>query len=100
AEAQPLQLLDVRRAIESVHLVAHLTEAIAVVPLAVVRVQGREHLGERRIAIPEILELHELRDERVELALTLTRRHQEEDAVEIALLRDDALLAPGGVSHR
>ena len=57
------------------------------------RADGRQHLGQRRIAIPEVLELDELRDQRVELALVFRRGHQEEDAVEVALLRDDALLA-------
>ena len=93
AEAEPLQLLDVRLAIEVVHLVADLPERVAGVALAVRRAHRRQHLGERRVAVPEVLELDQLRDQRVELAFVLGRRHQEEDAVEVALLRHDALLA-------
>ena len=80
-------------AIEVVHLVADLPQRVAGVALAVRGAERRQHLAERRVAIPEILELDQLGDERVELALVLGRRHQEEDAVEIALLRHDALLA-------
>ena len=93
AEAQLLQLLDVRLAIEVVHLVADLAQRVAGVALRVLRVERRQCFAERRVAIPQVLELDELRDQRVELAFVLGRRHEEQDAVEIALLRHDALLA-------
>src|SRR3954454_6261094 len=54
---------------------------------------GREHLRQRSIAIPQVLELHELGDECVDLALFLRRRKQEQNAVEITFLRHDPLFA-------
>ena len=45
------------------------------------------------IAVPEVLELDEFGNQSVELALVLGRRHQEQNAVQIALFVDDSLIA-------
>ena len=55
---------------------------------------------ERRVAVPQVLEFDQLRDQRVELAFVLRRRHEEEQAVEIAFLRNDALLPEIVCNHR
>src|SRR5262249_3617065 len=92
-EAPPLQLLDVCLAIESVHLVADLPQGVARVAIAMRRIERRQDLMQVGIAIPQVLELDESRDQCVEFAFVLRRRHQEEDAVQVTLLRHDPLLA-------
>ena len=82
------------------HLVANLAEAVSRVALTIVGAEGRKDLIEGYIAIPEVLELDQLGDQRVELAFVLGRRHQEQDAVEVALLGDNALFAQVVGHHR
>src|SRR5678816_13788 len=60
AEAELLQFLDVRLAIEVVHLLANLAQRVSRITRTVLRKQGGQGLAERRIAIPEIFELHQL----------------------------------------
>ena len=82
-----------RLLVELMHLVADAADRRAAIALAVGRVQRRQHLRQRRVGIPQRLEHHQLGDQRVQLAFVLGRRHQEQDAVQVALLRHDALLA-------
>ena len=53
----------------------------------------RQDLRERGVAVPQVLEIDKLRDEGVQLALVFCRRHQEQDAVQIAFLANDPLFA-------
>src|SRR6185503_7548657 len=93
AEAAPLQLLDVGRAIEPVHLVADPAEGVPRVAVWIPGADVREDGVERGILVPEILELDQLGEQRVELALVLRRGREERAAGQVALLRDDVLLA-------
>ena len=58
-------------AVEAVHLVADSAQRITGAAIAVRRIHGRQHVGHRHVAVPETLELDELCDQRIELALVL-----------------------------
>src|SRR4051812_30891621 len=99
-EAGPLQRLDVGLPVERVHLVAHLADGVARIAGRILDADGRQHLGQRRVPVPEVLELDQLREQRIHLALVFGRRHEEQDAVEVAFLRNDALFAQVVGQHR
>ena len=79
--------------VEVVHLVADAPQRVAGVALAVRRARCGSTSLSGASRSQRSLNFTSCGEQRVELALVLGRRHQEEDAVEIALLRHDPLFA-------
>ena len=73
-------------------LLAEIPDRVVAVPLSVIPVQNREHFGERRVRVQEPLEMRDPVHEVLHLREIFRRGHEEEDRIQVRLLRHDAVL--------
>ncbi len=91
AEHLLLQALHIKADIEIVHLLAQFAQGVIAIAHRIFVVDGRQHIGQRRIRLNMLLELPEHRYQMRHFFGALRRRQQEQNRVEIALLRHDAV---------
>src|SRR5271165_303756 len=98
-----LLALQLRRAslpVEIMHAQAEVAQPLVLVDPRPLRDELGQHLAEREVAVEEALEVQKRRDERPGLAHLDAGCDEEEDGVEVVLLRDDAALAQELGEHR
>ena len=88
-----LQGADTAGAIEGVHLVAQIAQADARVSLRPSANEFRDHILKRQIVVIPPLEGHERAEQRPGLTGLNPRGEQEQERVQIVLLRHDAVFA-------
>src|SRR5690606_39166607 len=87
-----LQLIDGETTVEVVHFLAQLTNAVIAVASLMDLVNRRQNATHRRVVIDKTLEAGELGRQVAHLGPVLCRSEQEQDRVEVGLLRNDAVL--------
>ncbi|GBK59991.1 hypothetical protein JFPO14_contig00059-0001 [Edwardsiella piscicida] len=93
AEHLLLQLLHVVADVQVVHLLTQLAQGVAAVARLVGAVDGRQHLGQRGVLLQQALEAGDLGHQVLHLGHVLRRGQQEQDRVQVAFLRHDAVFA-------
>ena len=86
-----MQALHIKADVQIVHLLAQFAEGIIAIAHRILVVDGRQHVGQRRIRFNMLFELSQHRHQLRHFFGALRRRQQEQNRVEIALLRHDAV---------
>ena len=86
-----MQALHIKADVQIVHLLAQLAEGVIAIAHRILVVDGRQHVGQRRIRFNMLFELSQHRHQLRHFFGALRRRQQEQNRVEIALLRHDAV---------
>ena len=86
-----MQALHIKADVQIVHLLAQLAEGVIAIAHRIFVVDGRQHVSQRRIRLNMLFELPQHRHQLRHFFGALRRRQQEQNRVEIALLRHDAV---------
>ncbi len=99
-ELRLLQPADVVGAEEGVHLAAEVAQPLAAIALRALGDELRHHVVEQRVVVVQPLEGDQRRDQRAGLARLDAGRQQEQQRVEVVLLRHHPVLAQVLHDHR
>ena len=86
--------------VERMQCVAQVTQAPAGIGMGIIGGQRRQRLGQRRVAVVQLLERHQLGNQRAPLALGDAHREQEQHRIQVGLLHGDAAAPQELAQHR
>ena len=91
AEQLLLQILYISRLVEIVHFLAELLDRVAGVACRMGVVHAQEDFLHGHVVVDKPFESDELRRQEAELIPVFRRRQQEQDGIQVALFRNDAV---------
>ena len=88
-----LEHIDLLGFVEIMKLLTELPDRIILIAFLKLLIDIGKHDLHWYILVDILFKSHQLRDEMIQLGLCLSRRHQEEDVIQVAFFRNDAVFS-------